>query len=41
MATFVESVPSLGTSGTKPADAGTLIQSAEWGIDNTLSGFIV
>lgn len=41
MATFVESVPSLGTQGTKPANAGTLIRQEEWGIDNTLSGFIV
>lgn len=44
MATFIQSVPSLGTgtdAGTKPDDAGSLIRSAEWGIDNLLTDFIV
>lgn len=39
-ATFIQSAPSL-SGGTLPGDAGQLIRSEEWGIDNTLSGFIV
>lgn len=41
MATFIESVPSLGTNGTKPSDAGNLIRTNQWGIDSTLSGYII
>lgn len=44
MATFIQSVPSLGTGseeGTKPMNAGNLIRSAEWGIDNLLTDLIV
>ena len=40
MATFIQSSPSL-SGGTLPTNAGELIRGAEWGIDNTLSGFIV
>lgn len=40
-ATFRQSEPSLGNGGTLPANAGTLINKEEWGIDNTLAGFIV
>ncbi len=40
MATYIESVPSMGTA-THPADAGDLISGAQWGIDATLSGFII
>lgn len=40
MATFIQSSPS--TNGTtEPTDAGTLIRSNQWGIDNTLSGWII
>lgn len=41
MATYIESVPSLSTGGTLPSTAGTLIRSAEWGIDNVLSNCII
>lgn len=42
MATFINTDPSLGTAGvTRPTNAGALIRSDEWGIDNLLSGFIV
>lgn len=41
MATFIESVPSLGTQGTKPSNAGNLIRTNQWGIDSTLSGYII
>ena len=40
MATFINSEPSLNGT-TVPTNAGRLIREAEWGIDNTLSGFIV
>ena len=40
MATYIQSEPSMNGT-TKPTDAGTLIRTEEWGIDNTLSGFIV
>ena len=40
MATKIESSPS--TNGTTlPTTAGSLIRSDEWGIDNTLTGFII
>lgn len=40
MATYIKSEPS--TNGTTlPTNAGELIRSDEWGIDNTLSNFIV
>lgn len=40
MATFIQSSPSL-SGGTLPTNAGELVRGAEWGIDNTLSGFII
>lgn len=40
MATFINSSPSL-SGGTLPTKAGELIRGDEWGIDNTLSGFII
>lgn len=40
MATFIQSEPSMNGT-TLPTNAGELIRGAEWGIDNTLSGFIV
>lgn len=40
MATFIQSEPSVNGT-TKPADAGTLIRTSQWGIDATLSGFII
>lgn len=40
MATFIETNPSL-QNGPWPAGAGSLIQTAQWGIDATLSGFII
>ena len=40
MATFIQSEPS--TNGTPhPTDAGSLIRTNQWGIDNTLSGWII
>ena len=40
MATFIKSEPS--TNGTtEPTDAGSLIRTNQWGIDNTLSGWII
>ena len=41
MATFNKSDPSNGTSGTFPETAGTMIKGAQWGIDNSLSGWII
>ena len=41
MATFNKSDPSNGTSGTFPETAGTMIKTAQWGIDNSLSGWII
>lgn len=40
MATYIQSEPSMNGT-TKPADAGTLIRTSQWGIDATLSGFII
>lgn len=40
MATFINSEPSMNGT-TKPTDAGALIRQEEWGIDNTLTNFIV
>ena len=40
MATFIESEPSMNGT-TNPASAGTLIRGEQWGIDATLSGFII
>lgn len=39
-AVHIESEPSMNGT-TKPTNAGELIRSEEWGIDNTLSGFII
>ena len=41
MATFNKSDPSNGTSGTFPGTAGTMIKTAQWGVDNSLSGWII
>lgn len=40
MATFIQSEPSVN-GVTKPTDAGSLIRTSQWGIDATLSGFII
>ena len=40
MAEFIESNPSMGET-TLPTNAGTLIRTEEWGIDNVLSNCIV
>lgn len=40
MAAFIQSSPSIG-NGPLPDNAGDLIRTEEWGIDNTLSGFII
>ena len=40
MATFIQSEPSMNGT-TNPANAGTLIRGSQWGIDSTLSGFII
>lgn len=40
MATFIQSEPSVN-GVTKPTDAGSLIRTNQWGIDATLSGFII
>ena len=40
MATFIESEPSMNGT-TNPASAGSLIRGSQWGIDATLSGFII
>ena len=40
MATFIQSEPSMNDT-TNPASAGTLIRGSQWGIDSTLSGFII
>lgn len=39
-ATFIETDPSL-KNGPWPTDAGSLIRTAQWGIDARLSGFII
>lgn len=44
MSEFIESVPSMGTgeaAGTLPKNAGELIRSDEWGIDNLLENYII
>ena len=40
MATFIQSEPSVN-GVTLPANAGTLIRTAQWGIDSALSGYII
>lgn len=40
MATFIQSEPSMNGT-TNPTDAGSLIRGSQWGIDATLSGFII
>ena len=40
MATFIQSEPSVNGT-TLPANAGSLIRTSQWGIDATLSGFII
>ena len=40
MATFIQSEPSVNGT-TLPANAGSLIRTSQWGIDSTLSGFII
>lgn len=40
MATFIQSEPSVNGT-TLPSNAGTLIRTSQWGIDATLSGFII
>ena len=40
MATFIQAEPSMAGT-TKPTDAGTLVRGSQWGIDATLSGFII
>lgn len=38
--TFIQSIPSMGEA-THPTNAGELIRTSQWGIDATLSGYIV
>lgn len=40
MATFIQSEPSVNGT-TLPSNAGSLIRNSQWGIDSTLSGFII
>lgn len=40
MATFISAVPSMGDA-TLPTNAGELIRGSQWGIDSTLSGYII
>ena len=40
MATYIQSVPSMGAN-TLPTTAGSMIRGNQWGIDNTLSGWII
>ena len=40
MATYIESIPSM-QGQTQPSDAGTIIRGNQWGIDATLSGYII
>ena len=40
MATFIQSEPSVNGT-TVPTNAGQLIRTNQWGIDSTLSGFII
>lgn len=40
MATFIQSEPSVNGT-TLPGNAGTLIRTDQWGIDSTLTGFII
>lgn len=41
MATFIETNSIKASGSTKPTDAGTLIRDEQWGIDATLSGYII
>ena len=41
MATFNKTDPSNGSAGTLPDTAGTMIKTAQWGIDNPLTGWII
>ena len=40
MSTFIQSEPSVNGT-TLPSNAGSLIRTSQWGIDSTLSGFII
>lgn len=40
MAEFIQSVPSMGDV-TRPTDAGEIIRTSQWGIDATLSSYII
>lgn len=40
MATYIQSEPSVNGT-THPATAGNLIRTDQWGIDSTLTGFII
>ena len=40
MATFIQSEPSVNGT-TNPTNAGSIIRGSQWGIDSTLSGFII
>lgn len=40
METFIKSEPSMGAN-TLPTTAGAMIRGNQWGIDNTLSGWII
>lgn len=40
MATYINSEPSMNGT-TNPTNAGTIIRGSQWGIDSTLSGFII
>lgn len=40
MATFIQSEPSVNGT-TLPANAGSMIRTDQWGIDSTLTGFII
>ena len=37
---FIQAVPSMGDA-TNPTNAGELIRGNQWGIDATLSGYII
>lgn len=41
MAEYIQTDPSIGTTGTLPSTAGGLIRQEEWGIDNTLDDCII
>lgn len=40
MSTFIQSEPSVNGT-TLPANAGSMIRTDQWGIDSTLTGFII